>query len=175
MIDEEEKSCAPVRFYINMFCFGLKTNQDKMQGSIVGIVLMIILSFIIFKLGYSTRSKIKRMKLIIPNEPVEEQTYCYLSVVIVNLVMLLDFVAILYAVLCIYMFAVGGSFSNEFLSHNIMNCKQTRHLRWTLWFQEVKPLMMFKYVLSMSLNIIFSNIVLVQIFEWSAMLYIIIT
>jgi hypothetical protein len=35
--------------------------------------------------------------------------------------------------------------------------------------------MMFKYLLSMLLNIIFSNIVLVQIFEWTAMLYIIVT
>ena len=34
---------------------------------------------------------------------------------------------------------------------------------------------MFKYFLSMLLNIIFSNIVLVQIFEWTAMLYIIVT
>ena len=73
---------------------------------------MLILSLSLFKLSFSTRSKIFKMKKVNPNEAKEEQTYCYLSVVIVNLVMILDIVAIVYVMLIIYMFALGDTFSS---------------------------------------------------------------
>lgn len=89
--------------------------------------------------------------------------------------MALDIVAIMYIVLEIYLFAIGSNFSEQFLSTSILTCQNTQHMKWFQWLGEIKLLMMIKYLMSMLLNIIFSNIVLVQIFEWSAMLYIIIT
>lgn len=45
--------------------------------------------------------------MINPSEPIEEQTYCYLSITLVNLIKALDIVAIVFIMLTIYMFAVG--------------------------------------------------------------------
>jgi hypothetical protein len=55
-----------------MFCLNLKNDRQKTTGTIGGIASMLVLSLSLFKLSFSTRSKIFRMKKINPNEAIEE-------------------------------------------------------------------------------------------------------
>ena len=126
----ETNSCSQIEFYINIFCIKTKTEKQSTEASIACITFMLILLFLMIKLSYSTRFKISKMKQININEPIEEQTYCNLSVVIVNLIMLLDIIAIIYVILTIYMFAVGDNFAHQFLSKSITNCHQSKNIPW---------------------------------------------
>jgi len=59
---QKEQTCDPVKFYINIFCFNLDNDDEKTTFTIAGIAIMVILSLSMFKLSFSTRSKIKKMK-----------------------------------------------------------------------------------------------------------------
>ena len=62
---QKEQTCDPVKFYINIFCFNLDNgvnDDEKTTFTIAGIAIMVILSLSMFKLSFSTRLKIKKMK-----------------------------------------------------------------------------------------------------------------
>ena len=62
ILEQKEAICKPVKFYINMFCLNFDDSEERTRGSIAGIAFMFILSLSMFKLSFSTRSKIKKMK-----------------------------------------------------------------------------------------------------------------
>jgi hypothetical protein len=81
-------------------------------------------------------------------------------------------VSALFISMSIFMIAIGDSYQGLFVEQNLIECSPSQASD-SKWFKDQKPLSMIQIFFDIAQRLVFQAIVLLQIFEWKAIIYIV--
>ena len=147
--------CINDHIWIRMLLIGLLT-------------VTLCLVSVVLKFGMNKQRSLKKFN---PYRPTQEQTYCILSVHLIQLSLSQMAQSFVFVSLTIFMLLIGNAYSELFVSSSLIECVPDTHGH--SWLINQTPLTLFKIAMQVLLRLNFQSIVLMQIYEWYAMLYLI--